>query len=79
MFGLDENYSGNLRTVNVTTTITFKDRLWFAIAAPASDTEANIISVIKSTSTEINNINVNIKGVVTGGSNGQVRVVFIGK
>lgn len=79
MFGLDENNSGNLRTVKVDTTITFKERIWFAIAVPASDTEADIISVIKSTSIEINNISVNIKGTVTNGSNGQVRVIFIGK
>lgn len=79
MFGLNENYTGDLRTVKINTAITFKEKLSFAIATPASDSEANLISVVKSTSTELNNIIVNIKGVVTGGSNGQVRVFFIGK
>ena|GEM_PF-2973256 len=79
MFGLDENYTGDLRTVKINTAITFKEKLSFVIATPASDSEANLISVVKSTSTELNNIIVNIKGVVTGGSNGQVRVFFIGK
>lgn len=79
MFGLDENYTGDLRTVTVTTAINFKENLYFAIATPASDLEANLISVVKSTSTELNNIIVNIKGVVTGGSNGQIRVFFVGK
>ena len=67
MFGLDENYTGDLRTVKINTAITFKEKLSFAIATPASDSEANLISVV------------NIKGVVTGGSNGQIRVFFIGK
>lgn len=79
MFGLDENYTGDLRTVKINTAITFKEKLSFAIATPASDSEANLISVVKSTSTELNNIIVNIKGVVTGGSNGQIRVFFVGK
>ena len=79
MFGLDENYTSDLRTVTVTTAINFKENLYFAIATPASDLEANLISVVKSTSTELNNIIVNIKGVVTGGSNGQIRVFFVGK
>lgn len=79
MFGLNENYTGDLRTVKINTAITFKEKLSFAIATPASESEANLISVVKSTSTELNNIIVNIKGVVTGGSNGQVRVFFIGK
>lgn len=79
MFGLDENYTGDLRTVKINTAITFKEKLSFAIATPASESEAEIISVIKTTSTELNNIIVNIKGIVTGGSNGQIRVFFIGK
>ena len=79
MFGLVENYTGDLRTVKINTVITFKEKLSFAIATPASESEANLISVVKSTSTELNTIIVNIKGVVTGGSNGQVRVFFIGK
>ena len=79
MFGLVENYTGDLRTVKINTVITFKEKLSFAIATPASESEANLISVVKSTSTELNTIIVNIKGVVTGGSSGQIRVIFIGK
>lgn len=79
MFGLDENYTGDLRTVKINTAITFKEKLLFAIATPASESEANLISVVKSTSSELNNIIVNIKGVVTGGSNSQIRVFFVGK
>ena len=79
MVGLDENYSGELRRINVTTVITFTKALMFTMSVPASDTEANIISVVKNTATTLNSIDVNVKGTVTGGSNGQVRVFFIGK
>lgn len=77
--GLDENYNGDLRTITITTAITFKERILFAVAIPASDMDANLVTVVKFSTTKLNSIDVFIKGIVTGGSNGRVRVVFIGK
>lgn len=77
--GLDENYNGDLRTITITTAITFKEHILFAVAIPASDMDANLVTVVKFSTTKLNSIDVFIKGIVTGGSNGRVRVVFIGK
>lgn len=79
IIGLEENYDGVLRTINVTTPISFKEISLFSMAVPSNRSEANLITVVDSTLMELNNTNVYIKGTVTRGSNGQVRVVFIGK